>query len=73
MALRGGQCPNLAVNQIRTLPKRQEKASRCEKDVKREGTNSISPLESKKVSKNELKTNWFLSAKKANQSQNSGP
>ena len=45
----------------------------AKKDVKIEGTNSTSPLESTKVSKNELKTNWFLRAKKANQSQNSGP
>ena len=29
-----------------------------EKDVKIDGTNSISPVESAKVPKNELKTNW---------------
>jgi len=34
-----------------------------QKDVKIEGTNSTSPLESIKVSKNELKTNWFLMLK----------
>jgi hypothetical protein len=38
----------------------------AKKDVKTEGTNSTSPLESTKVSKNELKTNWFLSANMAN-------
>jgi hypothetical protein len=33
------------------------------KKLKIAGTNSISPLGSTKVAKNELKTNWFLSAK----------
>ena len=37
-------------------------ASESQKDTKIEGTNSISPLESAKVQKNELKTNWFLGA-----------
>jgi hypothetical protein len=54
-------------------PNDQKRRQGAKKDVKIEGTNSTSPLESIKVSKNELKTNWFLSAKKANQSQNSGP
>jgi hypothetical protein len=49
-----------------------KKSGKCEKDVKIEGTNSISPLESTKVPKNKLKTNWFLSAKKANQTAKSG-
>jgi hypothetical protein len=39
---------------------KQKKPGKCEKDVKIEGTNSISPLESTKESKNKLKTNWFL-------------
>jgi hypothetical protein len=50
----------------------RKKSGKCEKDVKIEGTNSISPLESTKVSKNELKTNWFLSAKRAKRTQKSG-
>jgi hypothetical protein len=29
----------------------------------------LSPLQSTKVSRNELKTNWFLSAKKAKRTQ----
>jgi hypothetical protein len=49
-----------------------KKPGKCEKDVKIEGTNSISPLESTKVSKNKLKTNWFLSAKKAKQTRKRG-
>jgi hypothetical protein len=49
-----------------------KKPGKCKKDVKIEGTNSISPLESTKVSENKLKTNWFLSAKKAKQTQKSG-
>ena len=40
-------------------PQRTGKGVKCKKDVKIEGTNSISALESTKVSKNELKTNWF--------------
>jgi hypothetical protein len=49
-----------------------KKSGKCEKDVKTEGTNSISPVESIKVSKNKLKTNWFLSAKKPKQTRKSG-
>jgi hypothetical protein len=49
-----------------------KKPGKCEKDVKIEGTNSISPLESTEVPKNKLKTNWFLSAKKAKQTRKSG-
>ena len=54
-------------------PNGEKRRQGAKKDVEIEGTNSTSPLESTKVSKNELKTNWFLRAKKANQSQNSGP
>ncbi len=36
---------------------------RLARDVKIEGTNSISPLASIKVSKNKPKTNWFFDAK----------
>jgi hypothetical protein len=42
------------------------------KNVKIEGTNSISPVESVKVSKNELKTNWFLSARSAKRTPKNG-
>jgi len=48
-------------------PALREEASKTEKDTKIEGTNSLSPLESTTVIKNELKTNWFFSAKKAKQ------
>ena len=47
----------------------QTSSARClrqpQKMLKIVGTNSTTPLESVKVSKNELKTNWFLSAKSA--------
>jgi hypothetical protein len=51
---------------------KQKKTAKPEKDVKIAGTNSISPLESTKVSKNELKTNWFLSEKEAKRSEKRG-
>jgi hypothetical protein len=44
----------------RSARKGWRKALKCKKDVKLEGTNSTTPLESTKVSKNELKTNWFF-------------
>jgi hypothetical protein len=43
--------------------------SKSEKNTKIVGTNSISPLESTKLPRNELKTNWFLSAKEAKRTQ----
>jgi hypothetical protein len=43
----------------RAARKRRKEARKCEKDVKIEGTISLSPLESTKVPKNKLKTNWF--------------
>jgi hypothetical protein len=46
------------------------------KDVNLEGTNSISPLESTKVSKNELETNWkngLRIGRKAQTKQKSDP
>jgi hypothetical protein len=54
-------------------PAVREMPRKGEKDTKIEGTNSITPLESAKVPKNELKTNCFLSAKKAQQSQKGSP
>jgi hypothetical protein len=53
-----------ALSQSRRLgsgPQKMEKGVKPEKDVKIEETNSIGALESTKVSKSELKTDWFLS------------
>jgi hypothetical protein len=47
-------------------------AAKRKKILKIVGTNSISPLGSIKVPKNELKTNWFLSVKSADQSEKTG-
>jgi hypothetical protein len=43
-------------------PQRPQENVKMQKNVKIAGTNSTSPLESIKASKNELKTNWFWSA-----------
>jgi hypothetical protein len=62
----------VAGRRLECAQQKRKKSGKCKKDVKIEGTNSISPLESTEVSKNKLKTNWFLSAKKAKQTRKSG-
>jgi hypothetical protein len=57
---------------LKTGLQRADEPGKCEKNVKIGGTNSASALESAKASKNELKTNWFLSAKKAKRTPKSG-
>jgi hypothetical protein len=48
--------------EVGNQPGGEGNASESQKDTKIEGTNSISPFESAKVQKNELKTNWLLRA-----------
>jgi hypothetical protein len=49
-----------AERRLESGPERTGKGVKTQKDVKLEGTNSTSALESAKVSKNELKTNWYF-------------
>jgi hypothetical protein len=54
---------------LQPLAKAGKTAWKTEKDVTIERTNPVSSLESTKVSKNEPKTNWFLSAKMPKRTQ----
>jgi len=54
---------------LQTLAKAGKTRGKQKKDVKMERANPVSSLESIKVSKNELKTNWFLSAKTLKRTQ----
>jgi hypothetical protein len=45
--------------ETRERPAKDGRTGESAKNVKIDGTNSTSPLESIKVPKNELKTNWF--------------
>ncbi len=54
---------------IESGPQRTEKSWKGEKMLNSRERTRLSLLESAKVPKNELKTNWFLSAKKAKRTQ----